>query len=352
VAVLDSAGTWQVLDQTNSVLRGIGNTERFVAISDIVRDRDDLMWVCNVKIGLAVFDGFPPERSRMYGQSALGLPPRRDIGEMDIDPDGIKWISTPLDGFILFDDGGTPFEAGDEFALSFNTLSESRMTSNRTSDIMVDRTGGIWVATDNGLNVVHGTYSRAARSFRLDEWRVYNTANGLAANAVTALEEDARGNIWVGTEDGLAQIDPAGEVAFTLTTGNSGLIDNRINSLLFDADTGTLWIGTLDGLAILRVERGRDPNADAVAVYPNPLRLGRRGSEMTFAGLPLGAALEIFALDGRLVRHIDGTPGQGTILWNGQNDAGFLVGSGIYLFVARNEAGSTVRGKFAVVNIP
>ena len=85
-------------------------------------------------------------------------------------------------------------------------------------------------------------------------------------------------------------------------------------------------------------------------VYPNPFPLGLRGSGLTFSGLPLGASLDIFTLDGRLVNHLEGTPGQGTLLWNGQNAAGFLAGSGIYLFVAMDETGNIVRGKFAVIN--
>ena len=106
----------------------------------------------------------------------------------------------------------------------------------------------------------------------------------------------------------------------------------------------------MDGLSRLRVERGGDADTAVWQAFPNPFQLGPRNAELTFTGLPLGAELDIFAFDGQLVRHIEGTPGQGTILWNGQNEAGFLVGSGIYLFVARGETGSPVRGRFAVVN--
>ena len=352
MAVRDAAGTWQPLNQTNSVLRGCCGSAGFVVISDVLRDAEGLMWVANVQVGLAVMDGFPASRSHLYEQSALGMAPGRDIGELSIDPNGLKWISTPVDGFVLFDDGGTPFAAGDEFAQGFNGLSESRLTSDRTSDILADRSGRIWVGTDNGLNMMRGIYSRSERSFRVDAWQVYNTANGLPSNSITALEEDTSGRIWVGTETGLVQIAPGGEVAFTLTAANSGLIDNRINSLFFDADSGELWIGTLDGLSRLRVERGADPDEIATAVYPNPFVIGARHAALTFPGLPLGAALDIFAVDGRLVRHIEGEPGQGTILWDGQNDAGFLVASGLYFFVASDAAGHTLRGRFAVINTP
>ena len=74
--------------------------------------------------------------------------------------------------------------------------------------------------------------------------------------------------------------------------------------------------------------------------------------EGLLVGVPLlgGAALRIFTLDGQLVRQIDGEPGSGSLTWNGQNDAGNLVGSGIYFFVVEDETGTRVQGKFALVN--
>jgi len=350
VDVLDTTGTVRRLNHANSVLRGIGVSESYVAISDIARDPQGLMWISNVQIGLAVMDGYPARNSFMYENRHLGLAPGRNTNQIAIGADGLKWLSTALDGFLLFDDGGTPFTEGDEYAQLFSTFSESRLTSDRTSDILVDRFGAIWVGTDNGLNVVRGTYARDPGDFGVEEWRVYNTANGLPANAITALAEDARGNIWVGTEAGLAQITTAGDVAFALTSANSGLIADQINSLLFDPVEGALWIGTMDGLSRLRVEGGKRANGPVWQVFPNPFEIGHLSAELTFAGLPLGAGLDIFTIDGHLVRRIEGTPGQGTILWNGQNEAGFLVGSGIYIFVAQGETGAPTRGRFAVVN--
>jgi len=348
VAVRDTSGTWQRLDQSNSVLRGCCGDSRFVAVSDIVRDADGRMWVANVQVGVAVMDGFPSARGYLYEQATLKI--QRDMDNLAIGLEGLKWIATATEGFILFDDGGTPFTEGDEYARVFNTMTETRLTSDRTSDILVDRSGQVWVATDNGLNAVRGTYSRSGSSFRVDNWRVYNTANGLPSNEVNTLEEDARGNVWVGTEDGLAQISAAGDVAFVLTPANSGLIDRRVKSLLFDARRGELWIGTFDGLSRLRVEQGEESDAVGLNLYPNPFVVGTRGATLTFTGLPLGASLDIFTLDGQRVRHLKGTPGQGTVVWDGQNAAGFLVGSGIYFFVARDEEGHTVTGKFAAIN--
>ena len=71
-----------------------------------------------------------------------------------------------------------------------------------------------------------------------------------------------------------------------------------------------------------------------------------------FAGFPLGASLGIYTVDGLPVARVEGVPGQGTLTWGGQNEAGFLVGSGVYLYVAENEDGNRVSGRFAVIAGP
>ena len=341
-------GSWEWLDQNNSVLRGVGGGGSFVVIADVMQDEENLLWITNVLAGLAVIDTNDPTRGTLYSQSELGVP--RDIGEIAIGPDGLKWISLPLDGFLLFDDGGTPFEKGDEFAIPISTSVEDRLTSDRVKDIMVDSRGQVWLATNNGLNVVRGSYDRGNRTFEIERWRVFDLDDGLPSSEINTFVEDDLGNVWVGTDGGIGQITPAGEVAFALTTENSGLIDNRINSLLFDRDAGELWIGTFDGLSRLKISLGSESGSDELIVYPNPLVLSSRNASLTFSGLPLGAELQIFDLGGNLVWRHRGTPGTGSVSWSGQNQAGFLVGSGVYFFVARDETGKTTSGKFAVIN--
>ncbi|MGB1891224.1 MAG: two-component regulator propeller domain-containing protein [Candidatus Latescibacterota bacterium] len=348
VDVLDSTGTWRRLNSGNSAITGIGGGS-FAPISDIERDANGHMWIADVQSGLVVMDGYPPERQLLNRQEDFGLAAGRDIGKISIAQDGLIWVATARDGFILFDDGGTPYESGDESGVVFNSLQYSDLTSDRSSDIFADAVGRVWVGTDNGLNALSGSYDRTTRSFTLESWNTYGVNEGLPSNVITAIAGGPRGDVWIGTEDGIAQIDPSGQVAFALNTANSGLIDDRVNSLLFDEELGELWIGTLNGLSRLRVQTGDGEEGTSVQVYPNPLRLGSRGNLLTLTGLPLGAEVSIYTNSGQLVQQIEGVPGVGSATWDGLNNAGFLVGSGIYFFVASDGVTHTL-GKFAVVN--
>ena len=348
IDVRDASGQWQHLNANNSALEGIGG-DTFVAISDIDRDANGLMWIANVRNGLVVMDGWPPQQAALNNQLDFGMSAGRDMTKIAMGPDGLKWVGTALDGFFLFDDGGTPFATGDEIGLAFDTAAYPSLTSDTVSDIHVDRSGRVWVATNNGLNAVRGEYSRTDADFAVESWKVYNADNGLPSTAVTSLAEDDWGRIWVGTEGGLARIDTEGQVEFALDTSD-GLVNNRVNSLYFDQENSALWIGTLGGMSRLQLGTSGAAAGPQAYAYPNPFLIGVRGAALTFADLPLGAGVRIFTAAGELVRQLDGVAGDGAVTWNGQSAAGFLVGSGIYYFVAQAETGDAVRGKFAVIN--
>lgn len=350
IDVRDANGQWQNLNASNSALEGIDG-DSFVAISDMDRDANGLLWIANVRNGLVVMDGWPPQQAALNSQLDFGMSPGQDMTKIAIGPNGLKWIGTALDGFFLLDDGGTPFEIGDETGLVFDTAAYPDLTSDTISDIHVDRSGRVWVATNNGLNAVRGEYSRANADFAVASWKVYNTDNGLPATATTALAEDDWGRIWVGTEGGLARIDTEGQVEFALDASD-GLVNNRVNSLYFDRENGALWIGTLAGMSRLQLGGSGTAVGPQAYAYPNPFHLGDRGASLTFADLPLGASVRIFTAAGELVRVLEGAAGEGAVTWNGQSAAGFLAGSGIYYFVAQAETGDLVRGKFAVINNP
>ena len=220
---------------------------------------------------------------------------------------------------------------------------------------MLAADGTVWVGTNNGLDSFRGTFSGDSGSYSIaeEDWRTYGIHDGLPTNEINALAVDAAGNIWVGTEEGLARINSRGEWEFTFTTSNSGLIDNRVKSLFFDEIEGELWIGTFDGLSRLTLGASA-PEGEAseyLAIFPNPFDpFNQEGNPLTVSGLPLGASLRIYRPSGQLVSHLPGEPGRGTLSWKGVNEAGFLVGSGVYLIVAEDAQGNRRRGKVAVIN--
>ena len=342
------AGRWLRLDQENSPLIGIGSKGDFVVVSDIARDDAGNMWMVNVAGGLVVVDGFPAQQGYLFPQQWLGLP--GDVYRVLLTPDGLKWVVSRTDGLAIVDDGGTPFDGSDDRVSHINSGVEERLSSDRIFDLLRAPDGTFWAATDNGLNAFTGRYSPESGSFEIDSWRVYTTSDDLLSNEINDVESDAAGNVWVATEAGLSQIGARGQVQFTFNRGNSGLIDDRVKSLLFDPERGEMWIGTFDGLNRLQLGlvTTQDP-APGLGVFPNPFDPGRN-QQLTFSGLPLGSAVNIYRADGQLVRHLPGEPGKGSAAWSGLLEGGFVAASGIYFFVSEDEEGNRVRGKFALID--
>ncbi|NQZ78466.1 MAG: hypothetical protein HRT61_20500 [Ekhidna sp.] len=76
--------------------------------------------------------------------------------------------------------------------------------------------------------------------------RFYNISrrDGLASGSITAIIQDKKGLIWLGTKKGLNRYDGSKFVNFH--TGNSELGSNDISTLSIDNE-GKLWIGTFGG---------------------------------------------------------------------------------------------------------
>ena len=121
--------------------------------------------------------------------------------------------------------------------MAFYNSANSGLPDNAVHSLGVDSRGDLWIGTEGGLAKFDG-----------ESWEVYDTGNsGLPGNWVWSLALDAQGDLWIGTsEDGLARFD--GENWQGYRSWNSGLPDNCVSSLAFDAQ-GNLWIGTEGGLA-------------------------------------------------------------------------------------------------------
>jgi len=84
--------------------------------------------------------------------------------------------------------------------------------------------------------------------------RRFSQTDGLAGDHVTALFQDTRGYLWVGTGSGLSRFD--GE-RFVSYGSADGLPSPEVTSLLEDRE-GRLWVGTARGLALMLPTRDVD----------------------------------------------------------------------------------------------
>ena len=109
--------------------------------------------------------------------------------------------------------------------------------STNVQAILVDREGATWVGTsDQGLYRMNGS--------QIDR---FNRADGLSADDVRNIHQDAEGSIWVATSAGLDQLHRS--LVDTWST-REGLTADSVSSILAD-HRGRIWMGNEGGLDVL-----------------------------------------------------------------------------------------------------
>lgn len=85
-----------------------------------------------------------------------------------------------------------------------------------------------------------------------------------------------------------------------------------------------------------------------VLVYPNPYRGQAAQNDLMFANLPQGCEIFIFNASGQFLQRLEETSGTGGVAWDLRTRAGDLIGSGVYIYLARFN-GEEKKGKFMVI---
>jgi sugar lactone lactonase YvrE len=245
-----------------------------------------------------------------------------------------------LKGVVALANGGTI----DSIA-AVHLTSANGLPSDNASTMVVDRDNEIWVGTDRGIAIILDP----SNPLRTGGIATYRPANGLTVNAIAV---DPLNQKWVATSEGVILYSPDGTQAlasYTVESTSGKLIDNNVKSIAVDPGTGTVYFGTTGGLASLSTPAVA-PRAqfDKLFVYPNPY-LVPNGSPLTVDGLVANSSLKVLTIDGKLVREIK-TPGGRIGFWDGKDDRGNVVASGVYVLVGFTDDGSqSGTGKVAVI---
>ena len=201
--------------------------------------------------------------TRHIWQASDGLP-EQTVQAFAQTRDGYLWIGTS-GGLVRFD--------GVHFTV-FDRQNTPALHENSIFCLTVSHDGALWIGTEGG----------GLARYAQGEFRSWTAREGLSNDFVRTLAEDAKGNIWAGTDNGLlrldggrfVRVDGTGDVPALavhkiyldrdggLWVGGSKLIrmsgaavteytmrgessQNRVKSILQTQD-GTMWVGTVSGL--------------------------------------------------------------------------------------------------------
>lgn len=188
-------------------------------VNCIVQDSNGNFWL-GTNNGVSKYDGISFQN---YNTSNSPLPSNFISSIVEYEP-GFMVFGT--DEVLVTYDGNNWQTLYFEVGISYDVLS-----------MAVDQDGYGWVATDYyGVLLTDG-----------DNWGQVWDDQCYYCNFVNTMFVDAKGTLWLGTQDGLKSL-PSGGSTFTRYTTLNGLPDNYIQSV-FEDSWGNLWVGTYNGLA-------------------------------------------------------------------------------------------------------
>ena len=143
-----------------------------------------------------------------------------------------------------------------EEGLKFYGIEEG-LKDDRVNDLLLDRDGNLWIATQGGL-----------ACFDSSTFRTFTTEDGLPSNRIRCLFEDSRGHLWFGTDGGVVHYN--GRHFQIIKSPHIGLVCH-----IFEDRDGNFWFGTVQGTIIRYRLRQATPvvrllQIVADQVYENP----------------------------------------------------------------------------------
>ncbi|TVQ29354.1 MAG: hybrid sensor histidine kinase/response regulator, partial [Wenzhouxiangella sp.] len=158
----------------------------------------------------------------------------------------------------------------------------------------------------------------------------------LAGARVNTVVGDDRGNIWIGTQDGLYEFDGTQVRAHRAASRPGALLDNHVLSLMIDS-RGRLWVGTMQGLDRLDPESGafsaRAAASDGTGLAGVTVLSLLEGDEGVIWVGTSESGLYQLDRDGRVMAHFDGLDRDGVLSAPDVWDLAFDT-AGDYLWIA------------------
>ncbi len=354
---LEDDGVFTYFNTSNSSLPE--NTIKFTAF-----DSSGNAWFASNNV-LTLYNGDSLKHFTYTGRDL----PFYTITAMTVDTNGKLWLGSLGLGIFEYN--------GDDFIQHLDP--DSVLRGHAVSALLVDNNDSKWVGTaqytvlDNGIGAFKyngtewelfdhdnsGIYSINIKSMEMEDdgtlwfggyewngvtrydgqqWKSYYQKNSqIIPGSIDCIAIDTKGRKWFGNQSsGLSMYD--GNKWTTFNTVNSQLESNQILSLEAHPD-GSMYIGTAVGLSVyndnivntVNESNKIPPNVQLLQNYPNPFN-GETTIQYSVEN-HADIQIRIYNTRGQLINTLfrgKQIPGQHAVHWNGKNDVGEPVSSGIY----------------------
>ena len=346
-------------DYTNSPLQTIlpdsPRPQDYVRCDALQYDTEGNLWMVNSEVDtiLAILKN-DNTWTKLYYEELKKAP---NLPAMFFDDKGRLWVlskrnSTNKAGVFVLDYHGTLEDTSDDIHIIRKDITNQygvQYDPYYFNSFAQDLNKQIWVGTNEGLFVIEDpdefiqnddfrfTQIKIARNDGTDYADYLLNGVNISSRSIDAANRKRRGT----GADGVYLISEDGQkILQHFTTENSPLISDEIQSIAVNPQTGEVMIGTFLGL-VSYMSDANTPAAELdksnVRVYPNPVKPDYNGV-IAVDGLTFNAEVKITTVTGQLV--YSGHANGGLFTWDGRNQSGKRVSSGVYNIISTNAEGN------------
>ena len=332
--------------EANSSLQGLGIPNyNPIRVYGMAVDDLSTLWVANQGASEAISSRTASGSWKSLNFSAY-FNTGADIGELLIDKNSQKWLVIGgLSGGLMVYKGGTNDIPSNANTKKFSTAAgNGALPSLGVYSIAEDLDGEIWIGTDKGVAVFYSPENIfSGQNFDAQQILIEQDGNVqilLETEQVQAIAVDDANRKWIGTaSSGVYLISADGtEQLFHFTESNSPLFSDNVKHIKIDRATGEIYFGTSKGLISYRgtAIEGNENFKDVYA-FPNPVK-PEYGGPIAIKGLINNSIIKITDISGSLVFETKSEGGQA--IWYGKNFNGEKVSTGVYMVFCTSEDGS------------
>ncbi len=352
------AGTWgagfvsikdtsiEVYNYDNTDMEGLSGSPKFLVITGFGRDSKNNTWILNYASNNHKNLSMITPDSSWYHFTHLSTPAPLVTDEylnLVIDQYDTKWfngITTGRTGLYYFNENKTYDNTADD---KYGFINEGNgLLSNSISSVVIDKRGDVWVGSNSGVNIITNTGTILSSSTQNPPIRI-SPVYSLRQQAITCIAVDPLNRKWIGTNQGLLLVNADGtQINETYTSSNSPLPADKIVSIAVDETSGKIFVGTDEGLAVFETTAQKPVAAfTELFIYPNPFKLNNNAGLLTIDGLVKDSDIKVLTINGKLIKEFS-SPGGRVAHWNGRDESGNFVSSGIYFIVAFDKEGNNI----------
>ncbi|MES2592581.1 MAG: two-component regulator propeller domain-containing protein [Bacteroidota bacterium] len=334
----------KLYDQSNSSLQALslpGYTP--VWTSGVALDAVNNLWVSNSGVPSCI-----SVKKADDTWQALNFSPFvgsvAEPGQILIDKNNQKWIVlTRGVGLMVYNGTGAAPSAANTKKFSTST-GNGALPSTNVFCLAEDMDGEIWVGTDKGVAVFYSPESVFSGD-NFDSQQILIEQDGhvqilFETELIQSIAVDAANRKWIATVNSgvfLMSADGTQQIHH-FDVSNSPLFSNDVKSVVINHKTGEVYFATTKGIIAFRgTATGAGEFFTDVYSFPNPVKHSYDGP-IAIKGLVNNTILKITDISGSLVYETKSEGGQA--LWYGKNFNGERVSSGVYMVFCASEDGS------------